>query len=202
MHTRSVRPGLTHRVHLALAQSWLKTEVDSLLSERRAPQQGAAASARVAARRVRQVEVDAADEEDDGALYGGLAAVARLQESLSAGQVAERAALAEVLRIEERGLHAANDKLARAARLDGLMQQRQQLQALLTMVCMHTHHACACACACAMHTPSHSLHLPRRACTRSCTYYGCTYYGYTHYGRAYTRSCSTRRRAAARRAQT
>ena len=64
MHTRSVRPGLTHRVHLALAQSWLKTEVDSLLSERRAPQQGAAASARVAARRVRQVEVDAADEEE------------------------------------------------------------------------------------------------------------------------------------------
>ena len=64
MHALSLRPGLTNRVHRALAQAWLKTEVDSLLSERRAPEQGAAASARTAARRVRQVEVDAADEEE------------------------------------------------------------------------------------------------------------------------------------------
>ena len=62
MHALSLRPGLTNRVHRALAQAWLKSEVDSLLSERRAPEQGAAASARTAARRVRQVEVDAADE--------------------------------------------------------------------------------------------------------------------------------------------
>ena len=64
MHALSLRPGLTNRVHRALAQAWLKTEVDSLLSER--PQQGAAGSAQTAAaaRRVRQVAVDAADEEE------------------------------------------------------------------------------------------------------------------------------------------
>ena len=44
--------------------------------------------------------------------------------------MAERTALAEVLRVEEKGLHAANAILARAARLDGLMQQRLQLKAL------------------------------------------------------------------------
>ena len=32
--------------------------------------------------------------------------------------------------MEEKGLHAANDILARAARLDGLMQQRLQLKGL------------------------------------------------------------------------
>ena len=37
--------------------------------------------------------------------------------TLIPNQVAERAALAEVLRVEEKGLHAANDTLARAARL-------------------------------------------------------------------------------------
>ena len=50
--------------------------------------------------------------------------------TLIPNQVAERAALAEVLRVEEKGLHAANDTLARAARLDGLMQQRLQLKGL------------------------------------------------------------------------
>ena len=53
-----------HLTCRARAQAWLRTEVDSLLSER--PQQGAAGSARTAAaaRRVRQVVVDAADEEE------------------------------------------------------------------------------------------------------------------------------------------
>ena len=53
-----------HLTCRARAQAWLRTEVDSLLSER--PQQGAAGSARTAAaaRRVRQVAVDAADEEE------------------------------------------------------------------------------------------------------------------------------------------
>ena len=82
------------------------------------------------ARRGVGFDTGAEEEEEEDALYGGLAAVARLQESLTEGQVAERAALAEVLRVEEKGLHAANDTLARAARLDGLMQQRLQLKGL------------------------------------------------------------------------